>query len=137
LPPAAKNTRSIGLSDIRRIQANHLRPPPDGRARAGHAPLVHDAYHQKDYSGALGYALLVNLPGQFWTHLVVAMVHGQLGNRDAAADAARTPRHLSGFPDHAKQELEMFFFLERAHVEHVLEGLRKAGLTLTEGAGSE
>jgi hypothetical protein len=41
------------------------------------------------------------------------------------------------FPDHAKQELEMFFFLERAHVEHVLEGLRKAGLTLTEGAGSE
>jgi hypothetical protein len=50
-------------------------------------PLVHDAYRQKDYSRALDYALRVNLPGQFWTHLVLAMVHGQLGNRDAAARA--------------------------------------------------
>lgn len=94
-------------------------------------PLVHDAYRQKDYSRALDYALRVNLPGQFWTHLVLAMVNGQLGNRDAAADALRELLAIyPDFPDHARQELEKFFFLERAHAEHVLEGLRKAGLTL-------
>jgi hypothetical protein len=94
-------------------------------------PLVHDAYRQKDYSRARDYALRVNLPGQFWTHLVLAMVNGQLGNRDAAADALRELLAIyPDFPDHARQELEKFFFLQPAHAEHVLEGLRKAGLTL-------
>jgi tetratricopeptide (TPR) repeat protein len=73
-------------------------------------PLVHDAYRQKDYSRALDYALRVNLPGQFWTHLVLAMVNGQLGNRDAAADALRELLAIyPDFPDHARQELEKFF----------------------------
>ena len=94
-------------------------------------PLVHDAYRQKDYSRARDYALRVNLPGQFWTHLVLAMVNGQLGNRDAAADALRELLAIyPDFADHARQELEKFFFLQPAHAEHVLEGLRKAGLTL-------
>lgn len=32
-----------------------------------------------------------------------------------------------------RASIEKFFFLERAHAEHVLEGLRKAGLTLETG----
>jgi TolB-like protein/tRNA A-37 threonylcarbamoyl transferase component Bud32 len=94
-------------------------------------PLVHDAYRQKDYSRALNYALRVNLPGQFWTHLVLAMVHGQLGNRDAAARALE--ELLAIYPDfsaHARQEIEKFFYAQRAHAEHVIEGLRKAGLEI-------
>jgi len=92
-------------------------------------PLIHDAYRQKDYSRALDYALRVNLPGQFWTHLVLAMVHGQLGNRDAAARALQELLAIyPDFPAHARQEIEKFFHAQRAHAEHVLEGLRKAGL---------
>ena len=94
-------------------------------------PLVHDAYRQKDYSRALDYALRVNLPGQFWTHLVLAMVHGQLGNRDAAARALQELLAIyPDFPEHARQEIEKFFYAQRAHAEHVLEGLRKAGLEI-------
>jgi tetratricopeptide (TPR) repeat protein len=96
-------------------------------------PLVHDAYRQKDYSRALDYALRVNLPGQFWTHLVLAMVHGQLGNRDAAARALQELLAIyPDFPAHARQEIEKFFYAQRAHAEHVIEGLRKAGLEIPE-----
>jgi serine/threonine protein kinase/tetratricopeptide (TPR) repeat protein len=94
-------------------------------------PLVHDAYRQKDYSRALDYALRVNLPGQFWTHLVLAMVHGQLGNRDAAARALQELLAIyPDFPEHARQEIDKFFYAQPAHAEHVLEGLRKAGLEI-------
>ena len=94
-------------------------------------PLVHHAYRQKDYSQALDYALRVNLPGQFWTHLVLAMVHGQLGNRDAAARALQELLAIyPDFPEHARQEIEKFFYAQRAHAEHVIEGLRKAGLEI-------
>jgi TolB-like protein/Tfp pilus assembly protein PilF len=96
-------------------------------------PLVHDAYRQKDYSRALDYALRVNLPGQFWTHLVLAMVHGQLGNRDAAARALEELLAIyPDFPAHAREEIEKFFYAQRAHAEHVIEGLRKAGLEIPE-----
>ena len=34
------------------------------------------------------------------------------------------------FPAHARQEIEKFFYAQRDHAEHVLEGLRKAGLEI-------
>ena len=86
---------------------------------------------QKDHSRARDHALRVNLRGQFWTHLVLAMMNGQLGNRNAAAEALRELLAIyPDSPDHARQELEKFFFLQPAHTEPVLEGLRKAGLAL-------
>jgi hypothetical protein len=46
----------------------------------------------------------------------------------------------AAYPDvggHARHELDKWF-VERAHVEHMLEGLRKAGLTLAEdGSAAE
>jgi TolB-like protein len=91
-------------------------------------PLAHDAYRRKDYSLALDYSLRVNLPGQFWTHLVLAMVHGQLANRDAAAEALRDLLAVyPEFPGRVREELEKWF-VEQPHIEHVLDGLRKAGL---------
>ena len=73
----------------------------------------------------------MNLPGQFWTHLVLAMVHGQLGNRDAAARALHELLAIyPDFPAHARQEIEKFFYARPAHSEQVIEGLRKAGLEI-------
>jgi TolB-like protein/tetratricopeptide (TPR) repeat protein len=91
-------------------------------------PLVHHAYREKDYARAFEYALRINLPGQFWSSLVSAMVHGQLGNRAEAAQAVKELLALKpDFQTNARQELEKWF-AENAHVDHVLAGLRKAGL---------
>jgi len=95
-------------------------------------PLVNNAYRQNDYQRALDYALRVNLPENFLTHLFLAMVHGQLGNRDAAARALRELLTMKpDFQANAKEELEKWFF-DSAHLERVVEGLRKAGLSLAE-----
>ena len=59
------------------------------------------------------------------------MVHGQLGNRDAAARALQELLAIyPDFPEHARQEIDKFFYAQPAHAEHVLEGLRKAGLEI-------
>ena len=96
-------------------------------------PLVHNAYRQKDYRRALDYAMRINLPGQFWTPAVQAMVYGQLGNQVAAAEALRDLLVLKPrFEATARREAESLL-ADGAHVEHVLEGLRKAGLKLAGG----
>jgi len=38
------------------------------------------------------------------------------------------------FPAHARQEIEKFFYAQRDHAEHVLEGLRKVGLEIPRNA---
>ena len=91
-------------------------------------PLAHDAYRRRDYAAALEYALRLNLPGQFWTHELLARTHAQLGNHTAAAQALRDLLALRpDFPVRARQEIEKWF-LESSVVEDMLEGLRKAGL---------
>ena len=63
-------------------------------------------------------------------------MYGQLGNRLEAAEAVRELLAVyPGFPDHAKDELEKWFF-ESAHIEHLLEGLRKGGLSLAADAAA-
>lgn len=90
-------------------------------------PLAMDAYRRKDYPQALDYALQINLPGFFRTHMLLAAVHGQLGNREEAAEALRELLAIN--PDFAggtRQELEKWFS-EPSFIEHMLDGLRKAG----------
>jgi adenylate cyclase len=91
-------------------------------------PFVTDAYRRKEYSRALDYALRLNLPGFFHTHIWFAAVHGQLGNRTEAAQALRELDALyPDFGSHARHELDKWL-AESALVEHWLEGLRKARL---------
>lgn len=71
-------------------------------------PLAHNAYRRKEYSLALDYAFRLNLPGMFWTHELLAQIHGQLGNRGEAAETLR--ELLTMRPDFevsARKELEM------------------------------
>jgi hypothetical protein len=56
------------------------------------------------------------------------MIHGQLGNQTEAAEAVRDLLRLKPqFEATARREAE-YLLSDAAHVEHVLEGLRKAGL---------
>ena len=91
--------------------------------------LVFNAYRKGDYEDALGIALKINLPHFAYTHLALAAAHGQLGNSEAAAKAHKELSVLApGFGATARQEFAKWFDAEL--VDHVLDGLRKAGLEI-------
>ncbi len=90
---------------------------------------AYNAYRKSDYRGALDIALKINTRG-FWGAIVVlAAAHGQLGEREAAQDAVRELLALMPyFASTARQECEKWW--EPQLVEHLLDGLRKAGLEI-------
>ena len=92
-------------------------------------PLFYKAYREGDYRGAVNIALKINLPAFFVTHEALAAAYGQLGDHDAAGKALREMLRLK--PDYAetgRERLEKWFDSE--YVEHLNDGLRKAGLEL-------
>jgi TolB-like protein/Tfp pilus assembly protein PilF len=93
-------------------------------------PLFFNAYRKRDYSGALNFALKINLPGYHGTHMALAVAYGQLGQRDEAGKAVQELLKLR--PDIAliaRPALGMS--LDPELVEHVIDGLRKAGLEIS------
>jgi len=90
---------------------------------------AYNAYRNSDYRGALDIALKINTRG-FWGAIVLlAAAHGQLGEREAAQDAVRELLTLMPyFGPTARQECEKWW--EPQLVEHLLDGLRKAGLEI-------
>ncbi len=90
-----------------------------------------NAYRKGDYSGALNFALKINLPGLYSTHLALAAVYGQLGQRDEASKAVQDLLKLR--PDIGpilRPALLIRFDPEMA--ENVIDGLRKAGLEIAD-----
>ena len=98
-------------------------------------PLAWNAYRKGDYRGALNIALKINLPGFYATHELLAMVYGQLGERDAASQAlSEMLKLMPNFGKIARAVKSMWFTPEM--VELVLDGLRKAGLEIEDEAGT-
>ena len=90
----------------------------------------YDAYCRGDYRGALGFALKVNLPGQWFSHASKAAALGQLRERDAAAKAVRDLlRVRPNFAATARADIEKWW--EPEYVESMIDGWRKAGLDIT------
>jgi TolB-like protein/Flp pilus assembly protein TadD len=92
------------------------------------------AYRQRDYTAALDIAQRVNMPSHWGAHLKLAMAYGQLGQREAAEKALRKLLDLR--PDFAattRKILERWW--DPASVDHLMEGLRKAGLDVPGGPG--
>jgi TolB-like protein/Tfp pilus assembly protein PilF len=95
---------------------------------------IFNAYHERDYHAALEETLKVNIPGYFWTLVMSAALHGQLGNREAAAKAlADLSVNRPDFNETVSDELSKWF--QPNLVEHLMDGLRKAGLGETRGPG--
>lgn len=93
-------------------------------------PYFFDDYRKNDYRAALDFALKVNRPGFWRTNFALAAAYGQLGEREAAGNAVRELLALRpDFPAVAHEELEKWW--DPTLVEHLLEGLRKAGLEIT------
>jgi TolB-like protein len=94
-----------------------------------------DAYRRGDYRAALDVALKINLPGYYWTHVLLAACYAQLGQTEAATKALHDLLQVRpGFAAIARVELSKNHRPE--FVEHLLAGLRKAGLESEEAAAS-
>jgi TolB-like protein len=92
-------------------------------------PSFFDAYRKSDYCGALDVALKVNMPSFWRTYFALATAYGQLGEREAADNAVRELLALRpNFPMIAREELGKMWDPEL--VEHLIDGLRKAGLRI-------
>ena len=91
-----------------------------------HYLAVYDAYRRRDYRDALASALKVNMPGYYWPHASLAAVYGQLGEKERAAATLRELHALLPiFGAIAREEYGKWNDPE--FVEHLLDGLRKAG----------
>ena len=94
-------------------------------------PTSFNAYRKGDYAGALDLALKVNMP-RFWrAGAALAAIYGQLGELELARKALR--ELLAERPDFAqvgRQECEKSWQPE--FVDHLMDGLRKAGLEIAE-----
>src|SRR5258708_4048539 len=106
------------------IPARQLNPHHPGWYWFGY---FFDAYRKRDYRGALDYALKVNMPGFWRTSLALATAYGQLGDTQAARNAARDLLVLRpDFPVVARAELGKWW--DPQLVEHLIDGLGKAGM---------
>ena len=94
-----------------------------------------DAYRKHDYSGALSSVLKVNMPAYRWPHVYLAAVYGQLNEQQRASAALRELHALvPTFGATAREEFGKW--LDPELTEHLLDGLRKAGLEIGDKAGA-
>ena len=86
-----------------------------------------NAYRKNDYYGALDLALKFNMPHFFRANIALAAVYGQLGEQEGARKALRAL--LAQRPDFVvAASLELGKWWQPELVEHLMAGLRKAGL---------
>ena len=90
-----------------------------------------DKYRKHDYHGALASALKVNMPAYHWPHVYLAAVYGQLGDQQRASEVLRQLQALiPNFGAVAREEMGKWLDVELT--EHLIDGLRKAGLAIAD-----
>ncbi len=82
-------------------------------------------YDQRDYARTIADVEKIGLPHFYWVNMLMAAAKGQLGHPDAAQSLARVFEAKPGFS--ALVELKKWNTAP-ADLEHIVEGLRKAGL---------
>ena len=141
------NTDAVGILGL---QIVHTREFERGTAivrramelNANHAGWMHfaplwDHFHKGEYEQALECANRVDVPGLFWPFLVVASACGHLGRRAEAEAAVRDLLALDPeFAAHARSNIESLALRERPAWSLILDGLRKAGLSIPASDGS-
>jgi serine/threonine protein kinase/tetratricopeptide (TPR) repeat protein len=94
-------------------------------------PPVFDAYRKGDYRGAIDICQKVNMPGFWRTQAALAAAYGQLGELESARKAVRALLALRpSFATSARDECAKWW--EPALLEHLMDGLRKAGLEIAD-----
>jgi tetratricopeptide (TPR) repeat protein len=94
-----------------------------------------DAYRKRDYRRAVQIGLRINMPGFWRTSVALAAAYGQIGEVEASRNALQTLLTLQpDFAPIAREELAKWWDPEL--VEHLIDGLRKAGLEIPGEAGT-
>jgi serine/threonine protein kinase/tetratricopeptide (TPR) repeat protein len=109
-------------------RAMHLNPNYPGVLRF---TAFSDAYCRGKYAEALEAAVRINMPGFFYAQAALAAALGQLGQHEAAHKAAQDLLALR--PDFAtvvRREYAKWY--ESKDIEHLVDGLRKAGLAIAD-----
>ena len=89
--------------------------------------LMMNEYQKGNYRGAVDETIKANIPDLFLTHALLAAAHAQLGEREAATRSlGAVLTQLPQFGSVARELLGKWS--EPALVEHLIDGLRKAGL---------
>ncbi len=115
-----------GLALMRRAIA--MNPDHPGWYRF---PFVLYHYERKEYAKALSEVRRINMPDFYWTHLTAAMTLGQLGrDREAKSSLDDLLRLKPEFGQQVHATLRIWN-MPQPLIEHVEEGLRKAGLEVT------
>jgi serine/threonine protein kinase len=92
----------------------------------------YNAYRKGEFRVALDAALRVNMPRYFYSELLLAAIYGQLGDTEGSQrSAAALLTLVPGIASVAREELRKWF--DEALTERVIEGLRKAGMTIDDG----
>lgn len=87
-------------------------------------------YRQKEYQQALVEANRYAMPEIFWGFMLRAAVLGQLGRIEDARTEITNLKHLKRDFESKGRELISRYVKEGKLVDHILEGLRKAGMAL-------
>jgi serine/threonine-protein kinase len=109
---------------------------------ANHAGWMHFAplwqhFHKGEYEQALECANRVDVPGLFWPYLVMASACGHLGRHAEASAAVRDLLALDPeFAAHARSNIGTWHFASGL-MDPILEGLRKAGLSIPDNGSSD
>jgi serine/threonine protein kinase len=134
------NTDAVGILGLQIVHTGEFERGAAIVRRAmelnpNHAGWMHFAplwehFHKGEYEQALERANRVDVPGLFWPFLVVASACGHLGRRAEAAAAVRDLLALDpDFAAHARSNVGTWHFASGL-MEPILEGLRKAGLSI-------
>jgi serine/threonine protein kinase/tetratricopeptide (TPR) repeat protein len=92
--------------------------------------LVCDAYRRKDYAKSLELALKINMPAIIASHIWLAANYGQLGQLTAAQNSLREVQRLSPPTPTISLRQALSVLYQPELVEHIIDGLRKAGLEI-------
>src|SRR5687767_10903066 len=141
------NTDAVGILGLQIVHTGQFERGTAivGRAmelNANHAGWMHfaplwDHFHKGEYEQALERANRVDVPGLFWPYLVMASACGHLGRRAEAEAAVRDLLALDPeFAAHARSNIASWHFASGL-MEPLLEGLRKAGLSIPTTDSSE
>ncbi|HXV07796.1 MAG TPA: tetratricopeptide repeat protein, partial [Burkholderiales bacterium] len=99
-----------------------------------YVPQILFHYEKREYEAALAASLKMNMPKFFHTYVWRSAIYGQLGRgADAEGSRAKLLRLYPTYPENARRELKKFN-VSPALAEHVVDGLRKAGLEIPEQA---
>ena len=95
--------------------------------------LSYREYWSGNYRAAIDEAVRTNAPYLFWLQIVLAAAHGQLGEQQPASAAVRAVMtQIPSFSANPRAILNTW--IQADMVEHLIQGLQKAGMSIAEAA---